>query len=402
MDGTPVEHIGARIRYWRRRRGGMSQAALAGLAGLSQPYVSQIESGRRSVERRSTLVALASALQVSVADLLGQPGDPTDPMRDGAAAAVPGIRVALIEIEEGERHKPARSRDEVTAALDQVMGMRWRRADYAGMTDHLPDLLRDAAALDPVLLARVGYETSDCLRNLGYVDLARPAARIAVAAAAEAEDPAWTGAARFIATLAVPAEASATAARVADRVIGDLQAHAADARVRQVLGQVHLSAAFAATVANRSDDAAAHLAAAGEEARTLDDPVGGIGFNAMSFGHTNIDLWRIAIALEQGEPGRAAEVAARTKLATLRCVTRHYRYWLDYGRALAHSGRTDAQALAAFMRAERAAPVPFSVNPLARDAVLTMVNRAKRRAVPDDLRLIASRLGIDANGRRRP
>jgi transcriptional regulator with XRE-family HTH domain len=39
----------------------MTQAVLAGLAGVSQSYISHIESGRKGIERRSTLVAIASA-----------------------------------------------------------------------------------------------------------------------------------------------------------------------------------------------------------------------------------------------------------------------------------------------------------------------------------------------------
>jgi hypothetical protein len=46
--------IGAQVSYWRQRRG-KSQRVLAGLAGMSQPYLSQIESGKRPVERRATL-----------------------------------------------------------------------------------------------------------------------------------------------------------------------------------------------------------------------------------------------------------------------------------------------------------------------------------------------------------
>src|SRR4051794_3084716 len=87
--------IGAQVAYWRRRRG-KSQRVLADLAGMSQPYLSQIENGIRPVERRSTLVALAQALDVSVADLTGQPGDPTDPAKAAATAHVPDIREALI------------------------------------------------------------------------------------------------------------------------------------------------------------------------------------------------------------------------------------------------------------------------------------------------------------------
>lgn len=65
----------------------------ADLAGLSQPYVSQVESGRRSVERRATLAAIAAALQVSVAELTGRQ-DPGDPVRDRARARAGCCRAA--------------------------------------------------------------------------------------------------------------------------------------------------------------------------------------------------------------------------------------------------------------------------------------------------------------------
>jgi hypothetical protein len=79
----------------------------------------------------------------------------------------------------------------------------------------------------------------------------------------------------------------------------------------------------------------------------------------------------------------------------LRIANRHQAYWLSYGRALAHSGKTDSKALVAFMHAERAAPTPFSVNPVARDAVASMVYRARRRSVSEDLRTMARRLGVE-------
>jgi transcriptional regulator with XRE-family HTH domain len=119
-----TDTIGARIKYWRMRRSGMTQAVLAGLAGVSQSYISQVEAGRKGVERRSTLVAIAKALRVTVADLLGQPGDPTDPLKAGAADAVPAIWAALIEIDEGERRAPTRTHEQMNAAIKQVAGLR--------------------------------------------------------------------------------------------------------------------------------------------------------------------------------------------------------------------------------------------------------------------------------------
>lgn len=389
---TP-DTIGARIKYWRQRRGGMSQGVLAGLAGLSQPFISQLEGGTRGVERRSTLVAIAKALQVSVADLLGQPGDPTDPLRSEAGTAVPAIRAAIIEVEEGERRDPTMVDDELAELVERVDGMR-AVSDYGGMAPLLPGFLIEAAAHGGIPLVRAAYETSVCLRNLGYRDLALPAARLAVSAAREAEHTAWMGAARFVHTLAMPIEAAGTTSRIAERSLVELQAGAADVSVRQMLGQMHLSASMACAVDGRADDAQAHLAAAEEEAASLGDPEDGAGFNLCSFGPTNLSLWRMNVAIELGEYGRVLELSRATSPAPLRVANRHQTYWMSTGRALAHSGQTDREALAAFMQAERAAPLAFSLNPMARESIASMVRRARRRSVSEELRIMARRLGV--------
>lgn len=56
------------IRAWREHRG-LSQDALANAAGVSKPFISQIESGKRA-GTASTLKKLASALSVSVDALI--------------------------------------------------------------------------------------------------------------------------------------------------------------------------------------------------------------------------------------------------------------------------------------------------------------------------------------------
>jgi transcriptional regulator with XRE-family HTH domain len=390
---TP-DTIGARIKYWRKRRGGMTQVVLAGLAGITQPYLSQLEAGVRGVERRSTLVAIAKALQVSVADLLGQPGDPTDPLKSQAAATVPAIRAAIIEIEEGERRTPTLDTDQLAAMVERVDGMR-ATSDYGSIAPLLPTYLLEAAGHGGIPLARAAYETSVCLRNLGYRDLALPAARVAVAAAQNAEDPAWIGATKFVQTLAMPIESAATTSRVAERALPVLQAGAADVSVRQMLGQMHLTASMACAVDGRPGDAQAHLDAARAEARTLGDPADGRGFNLCGFGPTNLALWRMTVAVELGEYGEVLELARTVSPTPLRIANRHQTFWMSAGRALAHSGRTDREALVAFMHAERSAPLAFSLNPMARDAITAMVHRARRRSVSDDLRVMAHRLGVD-------
>lgn len=402
MAEPSVEHIGTRIRYWRRRRNGITQAVLAGLAGLSQSYVSEVENGYRTIDRRSTLVAIARALQVSVADLLDQSDDSADPVRADIGAHVPAIEVALIEIEyDGGRRTPVHGPDEMAAAIDQLTEMRRRSTDYTVWAALLPELLRDAGAYGGIIQAQVCYEATALLRTIGYRHLARLAAQLALTGALDSGDPAWIGAARFHCTQLMPPEAAGIASRVADDAVTDLQAGASDPRIRQMLGQHHLSAALACAVDKRPDDAAAHLGAAEEEARTLGgDPSDGLGFNLSCFGPTNVGLWRMTVALEQGEHGRVVELADELNPGPLRASNRHQSYWLNRGRALAHSGKTDPQARVALLNAEQVAPVPFRLNPLAHDTVLAMVNRAKRGAVPKDLRVLALRLGIDVASSR--
>src|SRR5262249_20222182 len=141
----------------------------------------------------------------------------------------------------------------------------------------------------------------------------------------------------------------------------------------------------------RPDDAAAHLAQASSEAESMGDPDDGIGFNALAFGPTNVGLWKMAVATELGEYGRVVELARSIEPRRVKVANRQQSYWMHLGRALAHSGKTDREALVAFVNAERAAPVPFSVNPMVRDSVVAMVYRARRRSVSDDLRTLAAR-----------
>ena len=56
---------GQRIAAYRRRRG-LSQAALAGLVGRSESWLSQVERGIRSVDRLSILLDMAKVLHVDV------------------------------------------------------------------------------------------------------------------------------------------------------------------------------------------------------------------------------------------------------------------------------------------------------------------------------------------------
>lgn len=66
FDGAATVHP---LRQLRLRRG-MTLEALAGLSGLSAPYLSMIENGHRELCREASVKALAAALRVRPVELI--------------------------------------------------------------------------------------------------------------------------------------------------------------------------------------------------------------------------------------------------------------------------------------------------------------------------------------------
>jgi transcriptional regulator with XRE-family HTH domain len=85
MNSSDREATGQRIARARRRRG-LSQAVLAGLAGRSESWLSQIERGKRGIDSHSVLVRLAGVLRVDIEELT-EAGDGDEPGRNVHPAA---------------------------------------------------------------------------------------------------------------------------------------------------------------------------------------------------------------------------------------------------------------------------------------------------------------------------
>jgi len=88
---TGAEHP---LRLARRRRG-MTTTALADLAGLSQSFLSMVETGQRTLSRRDHINALAAALRVPPAEIAPSmsPGfDEWAPVSSRPAPAFPAVR----------------------------------------------------------------------------------------------------------------------------------------------------------------------------------------------------------------------------------------------------------------------------------------------------------------------
>ncbi|WP_088281436.1 helix-turn-helix domain-containing protein [Kineosporia sp. A_224] len=100
--------IGRRIATYRRRRG-LSQAALAGLVGRSESWLSQVERGVRSVDRMSVLLDLARILHVDVESLSGRPWQ-LAPNGNNVALGLAEVRAALTSYN-GAPRATSRRRD---------------------------------------------------------------------------------------------------------------------------------------------------------------------------------------------------------------------------------------------------------------------------------------------------
>ena len=398
------DFAGARIRFWRLKRG-ITQRTLAGLAGVSQGYVSQVEAGLKEIDRRSTLVQFANALQVSVAEIVGQPFTPGDPQHARALTAVPDIRAALVGLAYLDfPPAPGRSLAELGAGVRDLMKSR-RLCEYADAAHLIAPLLRDlgAAAYGPGaedrdeglrLLALTTHNSAFVLKYLGFVDLSLAAAERCHDAARELDAAEWVGLAEYSRLHTLPPESRAVGRQLASATADDLSRELTSPEVLQAYGMIHLTAAWTEALAGNMDAVRSHLDEAQQVADRLGpDPHDG-GFAQMNFGPTNVEQWRMSLALESGEAGRAVELSRSIRPEAIISTSRRAAFHIDVGNALAAGRRNDAEALAQFVCAERVAPQRVRLSPMVRETVGAMLRRARADAGGDALRGLAARVGI--------
>ncbi|MEV0842719.1 helix-turn-helix transcriptional regulator [Actinocatenispora sera] len=395
-------HIGTRVRYWRGRRG-LSQVALAGLAGMSQAYLSQIETGVRTVDSRATLARLAEALQVTTASLEGQPADPRTPEHSSASAAIPAVRAALVAASLGDDVTTGRGVDELAAEVDRAVRLR-TEADYARLTPLLPDLISDlhaatcsadeqTAQVALRLMVSALYCCTFTMKYLGYPDLAMAAADQAQRAAERLDDPTVRGIADFVRIQSLPPELGRLARHLSADAVDRLAVLADDPTAGHVYGMLHLVSARVAAVDRRTADVATHLAEARSIATRLGETTDG-GPVALWFGPTNVTFWETAIAVELGEGGRVRELAASVTPTGVRSATRQASWYADLGRGLAQTRRADREALSYLTRAERCAPQRIRLDAAVQNTVFAMLRRSRSVTMNHGLQELANRVGM--------
>ncbi|MGH3939488.1 MAG: helix-turn-helix domain-containing protein, partial [Pseudonocardiaceae bacterium] len=152
--------------------------------------------------------------------------------------------------------------------------------------------------------------------------------------AEELADPAWLGLAAWLRALALGGKGRSRMLELSVQGADALQGHLDDPRVQQMYGALHLSAVLASAALCRADDAVAHLDEAGALAERVGSD-GGRGFGSLYFGPDNVGIWRVSIAVELGDPGRAQELARQVTPERVPSAHRQAMYWADLGRGMA-------------------------------------------------------------------
>lgn len=171
-----------RLRRWR----GISLEQAAGLAGLSKGYLSKIETGKAPIERRSTLISIADALRVSLADITGDGLEIRDQRAD---RTIPNIRAALLDVDLDDNEPPQGRLPALVSEAQLLAGLRQASRD-AEVGSRLPALLtalhtHSGQADGLRALVTATHTTALLVKGLGAPDLAWIAAPLRPAASAK-------------------------------------------------------------------------------------------------------------------------------------------------------------------------------------------------------------------------
>ena len=396
---TPEPAVGEQIRARRLLRGWSVRHA-ASRAGVSHATWSRIERGLQTADNRFMLADIAGALECAPADLVGTGVPAADRATTSARAGVLDLRRALVDIDLTE--PPARPAPPVTELRRSVAlaGALHQACDYAGASRLLPDLLRDLHTetagpeqLEALrLLCETTSDASSVLRSLGHPAEAWLAAERCRDAADATGDPVLRGHAAYaLARAAVACGSHQRGQTIAERAVDDLSAHLAQSGAPEVLGSLHLVAALASRCRQRLDDSRDWLTEAAELARRT----GETDTMGMFFGPTNVDLWRMSIEADDGDPIRVVEIARRTVPTAIPAGVRQVFYYADTARALTRIGGQDREAIRFLLTAERIAPQHVRTSPEAADTIKILLNRSRRQSAGTELKALYERLHLN-------
>lgn len=392
--------IGERVRFYRR---GRSQAVIAGLAEITENYLSQIERGQKT-PTVGVLQRLATALGVPVSVLFGEPSYAPDSSIHPVASA---IQAALMmpPSAEAEPVPVGDLRVRVASAWQTWQATARRFTDIAPL---LPRLITDvqnsewAARKDTGGHRQVQQVAADLYfllrtvcKRIGRPDLALLVADRAMTAARDADDPLRVLGAEWNLGQILLAQGQADAALdFTLRSAQDLESRLPDLSVQYVAlcGSLWLNAV---TAASRLRDPWKARGILREHAEPLSRKVEDASNVLWTvFGPTNVALHAVSVEVEAGESAEALRIAEQIDVSGSPSMERRTTFYLQLA-ACYEQRRDDMGVLVHLQGAQETGPEDLRFNTVSRELVRGLLKRSRSSIAPQARRLAAD-IGVVA------
>lgn len=384
--GFVMRGIGDRIAAYRKRRG-LSQAALAGLVGRSESWLSQVERGVRDVDSLSVIRELSYQLHVSPDTLIGTEAAPVH-LDAGHRAADP-VRHYL------DRYTQLLTAPQITEQSSQDLAAAAEAANDAYQSARYDDALRAIAELLPNVDDLVRGQRDDPAAIHAYVAAYvvsakilhkvgenRLAALAADRAAVSASHPSTAGADRGLAAretvlaLLYTGRPDAAEALAIDMATS-LEAHPDhdDPVLLSLRGSLLLLAAVIAARRAERYEALDRL----HQAEQLADQLGHDGNHGWTaFGPTNVAIHAVSIAAELGDAAEAVRLSHLIDPTNLppNLTSRRAQLHLDLAWAYVQQ-RRDSDAILQILEVEQIAPQLVQYHPVIRQSVRDILARSR-------------------------
>jgi transcriptional regulator with XRE-family HTH domain len=399
MSPSPEVRIGERLRFYRQAKG-KTQAVVAGLAGVSEDYLSQIERGLKT-PTLTVLHRFSKILGVRVSELLGESATEHDEAVHPVGYAVQRALMSYPKADGAFSLPDLRRR--VDAAWSIWQGSEHRFTEASGV---LPELITDVLATQRSLTGtsvderreaqRISADLYFLLRTftkrIGRTDLSLLVADRGVLAAEQADDPVRIAAAKWNLGHILLAQGEADGAEdVAMRAIDDLGRETADDDP-DAIGMAGALWLVSAVAAVRNNDPWTARDRLREKARPAGRATGETNVMWTVFGPTNVNLHAVSVEMEMGEAGEALRLADDIDVSESPSLERRTTFALEVARCY-EQRRDDPGVFLHLINAEASGPEDMRYNSLARDLVHGLLKRARPTYAPQ-VRALARRIDL--------
>jgi transcriptional regulator with XRE-family HTH domain len=386
----------------------MSQAVLAGLAGRSESWLSQVERGKRGIDSHAVLTRLAEVLRMDISELTGPAGGGDEPSTRPytGTAQIEQAMTCYDAVEESIARHGDRRRQDFANLLGRIRtaycGYQATRYEETGRL--LPGLIREAEVAgraagpghpDACEARALVYDTTTALLSrVGEHALAWTAADRAMAAAEQSGKPLLIALASYrLAYVLANRKHPRQAIELAMTAAGALEKTMTFPSPEQlsVYGGLHLAAASAAAAAYDGATAPLLLRQARAAAERLGRDANLMG---TGFGPVNVAIHAMAVSLRLGDARTAVDLGESLDVRALPAdlVGRRTQAHLDRAQAYAMR-RQDAAAVHMLLAAERLSPQLVRFDERTRDLITGLLRREHRASTPE-LRPLARRAGV--------